>query len=155
MKKCNSISKIKIICRVLPTILVIFAYRSIAFGSVISIPTLQIPTNYTYTVPQGDILIIKNLEMADNSKLIINGTLRFEDSGTLSDFTMLANKDATTFFTNSASNWKQNLYIENNGIIECNNFTQSFADKFNMYAIYTFKNNGTISCSGNFYSDWV
>lgn len=104
MKKCNSISKIKIICRVLPTILVIIAYRSIAFGNVIPMTTLTIDaTNSPYIISIGDTYIIQDLQMASDTKLIINGTLRFEDNATLSDFIMLANIATTTFFTNSAT----------------------------------------------------
>ena len=60
-------------------------------------------TNSPYIITIGDTYIIQDLQMASDTKLIINGTLRFEDNATLSDFIMLALIATTTFFTNSAT----------------------------------------------------
>lgn len=139
-------------CIALTTML---SMKTIVFGNVRITPNLVIAANTTYTVSENDTLIINSLDMENDAKFIINGILRFEDNGISSDFTMRSTPDTKSFFTNYAWNWKKNLYIENNGKIECRNFIQSFSTVNNMQATYKFYNNGAIECQGDFYSDWV
>ncbi len=151
-KKRNAPTVCAKFCIALTTMLTI---KITVFGNVIKTPNLVIEANDTYTVSPNDTLIIKTLDMGNYAKLIINGTLRIEDNGVISDFKMISTPDTKSFFTNSAWDWKQNLYIENNGKIECKNFIQSFSTLNNMQATYKFYNNGAIECQGDFYSDWV
>ena len=151
-KKRNAPTVCAKFCIALTTMLTI---KITVFGNVIKTPNLVIEANDTYTVSRTDTLIIKTLDMGNYAKLIINGTLRIEDNGVISDFVLFSDPSIQSFFTNYPQDWKKNLYIENNGKIECNNFKQSFSDINNMQATYTFNNNGAIVCEANFQSDWT
>ena len=151
-KKRNAPTVCAKFCIALTTMLTI---KITVFGNVIKTPNLVIEANDTYTVSPNDTLIIKTLDMGNYAKLIINGTLRIEDNGVISDFVLFSDPSIQSFFTNYPQDWKKNLYIENNGKIECNNFKQSFSDINNMQATYTFNNNGAIVCEANFQSDWT
>ena len=119
--------------------------------------TLKVSDNSTYTINSGETETISELVMGNNSNLIINGTLRFETNGVISDFKLIETGNNTSFFRNKINSWMwlNNIFIQNNGNIECNSFTQFFSNKNDMQASYTFYNNGDITCEGNFYSDWT
>lgn len=140
MKKDSHSSGIIKMCL---TVWAMLTYSLVSFGASITNNVLTIG-NEPYTIGEDQTLIVKSIILDKGASLIINGTLRFEDMGTLSDFKIEFEKKL---------NGNTEIKIENNGTIECKDFTQEI-QSIQKNATYTFKNNGVIKCEGNFTSKW-
>lgn len=140
MKKDSHSSGIIKMCL---TVWAMLTYSLVSFGASITNNVLTIG-NEPYTIGEDQTLIVKSIILDKGASLIINGTLRFEDMGTLSDFKIEFEKKL---------NGNTEIKIENNGTIECKDFTQEI-QSIQENATYTFKNNGVIKCEGDFTSQW-